>query len=152
MKTRIIVAFAAALVMLTVSRVDANAQRCIVVPQGSNINALIPGAYLRPISKSENSCMIAARATGYSAAALTVGAAGCAIGAVFYDIEAKKVEGSDWYGHGAEDAVVCKRMAISAGALAGSAAALGICSLCLKCRMNKKTIVKTETGGFVVEF
>lgn len=141
-------------VLATAFSTVASAQRSVTIPYGTNVNALIPGAYLRPITQSEKSTMVAAKVTGVSSAVMGVTTLGLGFGGIAYRIEGNKIinDNSDWNGSGAKDLEVSKYFLYGAGATLGISAALGITSICLKSKMHGKTIVKTETGGFVVEF
>jgi len=149
---KIITTFVLIAVAVLAFSANAHAQKSITIPMGADINSLIPGAYMRPMTKPEKSYLVASRTTGISSAVFAAGALGTGFGAIAYDIEARKLEGSDWNGYGAKDKEVSKQMLVTSLSLAGAAAALGVTSLCLKIPVWNKTIVKTETGGFVVEF
>jgi len=132
---------------------DTFAQRRFVIPEGTDLNALIPGAYLRPITDRENGMVITSNVTGVASALTGISTVGFGAVSVFYLIEYKEnTMGQDWENRGPANLQAHKTFGTVAVTCAVSTAALGVTSLVCKSMIRRKTIVKTATGGFVVEF
>ena len=153
MKTSSIIILLAAVIMTALSGADSYAQKKFTIPQGADLNQLIPGAYLRPIEKKENALLMTSNVMTVTSAASGIAAVGCAMGAIIYDIEYREIAGGpDWADYAPKDALASQNCLKATYACAGFSAACGITSIICKCMIRRKTIVKTATGGFVVEF
>lgn len=152
MAKKLFILMAAVLIAASFSG-ESFAQKKFTIPQGADLNQLIPGAYLRPIEKKENMILTTSNVMSITSAASGVAAVGCAMGAIIYDIEYREIAGGpDWAGYAPKDAKASQNCLKGAYACAGVAVATGITSIICKSMIRRKTIVKTATGGFVVEF
>ncbi|MCQ2145767.1 MAG: hypothetical protein MJY72_08490 [Bacteroidales bacterium] len=149
---RLLILMAAVLMTASFSS-ESYAQKKFTIPQGADLNQLIPGAYLRPIEKKENAILTTSNVMSITSAAAGVAAVGCAMGAIIYDIEYREIAGGpDWAGYAPKDAQASQNCLKGVYTCAGVAVATGITSIICKSMIRRKTIVKTATGGFVVEF
>lgn len=128
------------------------AQKALTVP--SDVNALVPGMTLRPLSKSESACLTAVKAMNITACSTATVGAVAAVGAIAYSVESKEAEGKgESFARVAEyDKKVCKSFITTAGVSFGLCAVSAFTSITLKASLRGKTIVRASTGGFVIEF
>lgn len=122
------------------------------MPSSENVNDYLDGGRMRALSAEEQSMVRSMNASAVGSAAMGLGTLVCGMGAMIYDHEAKKIADSDWWGFGKVDAQVSKFFLAGTVLCATASVALGISSLCIRKRLNDKTIIMTSIGGIAVEF
>lgn len=124
----------------------------VAVSTPSDVNSLVPGMTLRPLTHSEAARLNAMKAMNITAVCSAAVAVAGTVGAVAYDVEAREAVAKKYDKAEAADLKARNSFIAGAAAAAGISAICGITSITLKATLRHKTIVKASTGGFVLEF